>query len=123
MSLESFFSNFRKGNRRDIFEHLIKRKIKLRLYPFIEALISLTIPSLLTSLPLDFEHNLVENRLRAAVADTLGDIQIKHGSKSVKKFILRTLVTTLHHKRTVLCLDKENTGPAVLRYLKRFYAN
>jgi hypothetical protein len=118
MSLESLFSNFRKGNRRNIFKHLIKRKIELRLYPLVQTLISLTIPSLFTTLPFYFEHNLTENRLRAAVADTLGDVQIKHGSKSVQKFIFWTLVAALHHKRTTLCLDKENTGPAVLGDLK-----
>lgn len=64
--------------------------------------------------PFDLEHNLREDRLGTAVADTLRNTYIQNRCKSVQKLILRPIIATLHHKRTLLSLDEEHTRSAVL---------
>ncbi len=75
------------------------------------------------NIPLYFKHYLMKDGFGATIANTLGDIKIKHCSQSIQKLIFWAIVTTLHNESSLGCLDKEHSCPSMLRYLKRFNLN
>ncbi len=103
--LESLLSYFSQGHRGNILHDLIEGEIELGLDSRVEAFVPL-------AKSLDLEHDLVEERLRAAETDAQRHAQAEHPCQAVEKLVPRPLVAALHNEGSLICLDhKDSSSP------------